>query len=106
LNITLNQKRIKEMCGTVSFKRGDYFYQTNKVTFQQYLPDRCQAMVTGEEDFHVTIETGANHEILTECSCPKLASFTKDCQHIAAVLLAIHEHQQTGTIPMVSKSTN
>lgn len=106
MNITLNQKLIKEMCGTVSFKRGDYFYQTNKVTFEQYLPDRCQAMVTGEEDFHVTVETGANHEILTNCSCPKLASFTKDCQHIAAVLIAIHEHQQKGTIPMVSNSTN
>ncbi|MEH7373979.1 DEAD/DEAH box helicase [Neobacillus drentensis] len=104
MNIPLNQKLIKEMCGTVSFKRGDYFYQTNKVTFEQYRPDRCQATVTGEEDFHVTIEAGANDDILTECSCPKLASFTKDCQHIAAVLLAVYEHQQKGTIPMVSNN--
>ncbi|WP_429469336.1 SNF2 helicase associated domain-containing protein [Neobacillus sp. B4I6] len=106
MNIPLNQKLIKEMCGTVSFKRGDYFYQTNKVTFEQYRPDRCQATVTGEEDFHVTIEASGNDDILTECSCPKLASFTKDCQHIAAVLLAVYEHQQKGTIPMVSNSTN
>ncbi|MBT2729880.1 DEAD/DEAH box helicase [Bacillus sp. ISL-75] len=106
MNIPLNQKLIKEMCGTVSFKRGDYFYQTNKVTFEQYRPDRCQATVTGEEDFHVTIEAGGNDDILTECSCPKLASFTKDCQHIAAVLLAVYEHQQKGTIPMVSNSAN
>ncbi|MEH7482182.1 SNF2 helicase associated domain-containing protein [Neobacillus drentensis] len=106
MNIPLNQKLIKEMCGTVSFKRGDYFYQTNKVTFEQYRPDRCQATVTGEEDFHVTIEAGGNDDILTECSCPKLASFTKDCQHIAAVLLAVYEHQQKGTIPMVSSSNN
>ncbi|QIZ06590.1 DEAD/DEAH box helicase family protein [Priestia megaterium] len=106
MNIPLNQKLIKEMCGTVSFKRGDYFYQTNKVTFEQYRPDRCQATVTGEEDFHVTIEAGGNDDIITECSCPKLASFTKDCQHIAAVLLSIYEHQQKGTIPMVSNSTN
>jgi SNF2 family DNA or RNA helicase len=106
VNIPLNQKLIKEMCGTVSFKRGDYFYQTNKVTFEQYRPDRCQATVTGEEDFHVTIEAGGNDDIITECSCPKLASFTKDCQHIAAVLLSIYEHQQKGTIPMVSNSTN
>ncbi|MGF6952212.1 SNF2 family DNA or RNA helicase [Neobacillus sp. B4I6] len=106
VNIPLNQKLIKEMCGTVSFKRGDYFYQTNKVTFEQYRPDRCQATVTGEEDFHVTIEASGNDDILTECSCPKLASFTKDCQHIAAVLLAVYEHQQKGTIPMVSNSTN
>ncbi|MBT2737335.1 DEAD/DEAH box helicase [Bacillus sp. ISL-7] len=106
MNIPLNQKLIKEMCGTVSFKRGDYFYQTNKVTFEQYRPDRCQATVTGEEVFHVTIEADGNDDILTECSCPKLASFTKDCQHIAAVLLSIYEHQQKGTIPMVPNSTN
>jgi len=106
VNIPLNQKLIKEMCGTVSYKRGDYIYQTNKVTFEQYRPDRCQATVTGEEDFHVTIEASGNDDILTECSCPKLASFTKDCQHIAAVLLAVYEHQQKGTIPMVSNSTN
>jgi superfamily II DNA or RNA helicase len=105
LNITLNPKRIKEMCGTVSFKRGDYFYQNNKVIFEQYLPERCQATVTGEEEFQVTIETGANLEILTDCSCPKLASFTKDCQHIAAVLLAVYEHQRQGTIPAAPQST-
>ena len=28
------------------------------------------------------------------CSCPKLASFQKDCQHIAAVLLALYEKQK------------
>ncbi|MEH7746791.1 DEAD/DEAH box helicase [Neobacillus drentensis] len=106
MNVSLTHKRIKEMCGTASFKRGDYFYQTNKVIFQQYLPHRCQATVTGDEDFHVTIETGPNGDLRTECSCPKLASFTKECQHIAAVLLAIYEHQQNGTVPRVAYSTN
>ncbi|MEH7072974.1 DEAD/DEAH box helicase [Neobacillus drentensis] len=102
MNIPLNQKLIKEMCGTVSFKRGDYFYQTNKVTFEQYRPDRCHATVAGDENFHVTIKTNGNDEIFAECTCPKLASFTKDCQHIAAVLLAICGHQQKGTTPQVS----
>ncbi|MGZ4162264.1 MAG: SNF2 helicase associated domain-containing protein, partial [Neobacillus sp.] len=106
MNITLNHKIIKEMCGTVSFKRGDYFYRTNKVIFESYSPDRCQATVTGEEDFHVMIETDTNNDIRTECSCPKLASFDMDCQHIAAVLLAIYEHRRHGTIPMVANSTN
>ena len=32
LNIKVNQKIIKEMCGTVSFKRGESFYRANKVT--------------------------------------------------------------------------
>jgi len=96
MNIPLNLKIIKEMCGTVSFKRGDYFYRTNKVAFVQDQADFCQAIVKGEEDFHVTIETGAQGEILTKCSCPRLASYTKDCQHIAAVLLALHSEQHRG----------
>lgn len=92
MNIPLTHKIIQEMCGTVSFKRGAYFYRMNKVTFKQYHPDRCQATVTGEEDFHVTIEADSGG-FRTECSCPKLASFKKDCQHIAAVLLAIYDRQ-------------
>ena len=35
MNIKLNRKFIKEMCGTVSFKRGEAFYRANKVTFEK-----------------------------------------------------------------------
>ncbi|WML57711.1 DEAD/DEAH box helicase [Neobacillus sp. PS2-9] len=105
MNIPLNHKLIKEMCGTVSFKRGDYFYRTDKVTFEVYEPERCQATVMADEAFHVVIETGTDGKLKTECSCPKLASFNKDCQHIAAVLLAISEHQRQGTNPNIN-STN
>ena len=94
------------MCGTVSFKRGDYFYQKNKVSFHQYGPNRYLATITGEEDFHVTVETDSNGDIQTTCSCPKLASFDKDCQHIAAVLLAIYDHQRKGTVPLIVTNTN
>lgn len=102
MNISLTHKRIKEMCGSASFKRGDYFYHTNKVTFEQYGPDGCQATVIGEERFHVTVEAGAAGDIHTECTCPKLASFHKDCQHIAAVLIAIYEHERQGITPEVT----
>ncbi|HEY2420149.1 MAG TPA: SNF2 helicase associated domain-containing protein, partial [Neobacillus sp.] len=106
MNITINHKIIKEMCGTTSFKRGDYFYQANKVSFELYRPDRCEATVTGEEDFHVTVETADAGEIRTQCSCPKLVSYGKDCQHIAAVLLAIYEHQHQEMSPVVAHSSN
>lgn len=85
---------ILEMCGVVSYKRGDYFYRTNKVAIQEYHPEWCRATVTGEEEFQVKIVTDAAGNLRTECTCPKLASFKKDCQHIAAVLLAIYEHQR------------
>ncbi|MGG3470877.1 DEAD/DEAH box helicase [Neobacillus pocheonensis] len=99
MNIRLHPKMIKESCGTVSFKRGEAFFRANKVTFEKYEPDRCEAMVSGTENFQVVIERKDNGSFRAKCSCPTLASFQKDCQHIAAVLLAIYEHQRKGTAP-------
>ena len=90
------------MCGTVSFKRGDSFYRAGKVSFDYYSPIRCEATVKGTEDFYVTINTEERGTLRTACSCPKLASVKTECQHIAAVLLALYEHQQQGTTPIVA----
>ncbi|MDP4172090.1 MAG: helicase SNF, partial [Bacillota bacterium] len=94
MNIKLNQKTIIELCGPVSFKRGDAFFRAHKVTLDEYNSIRCEATVAGAEDFHVIVEKNANGGFLTACSCPKLASFQKECQHIAAVLLSISERQR------------
>ena len=106
MNIKLNQNLIKDMCGTVSFKRGDAFYRANKVLFDTYGPSGCEATVGGVEDFHVTIEVDKVGGFRTECSCPTLASFSKDCQHIAAVLLAVYHHQRQGTVPITTSEPN
>ncbi|WP_227937607.1 DEAD/DEAH box helicase [Alkalihalobacillus deserti] len=97
MEIKINHKMIKEICGTVSFKRGDSFYRSNKVTFNQYSPDSCEATVSGNVDFYVTIVKGETEDIQMKCSCPTLANFQKSCQHIAAVLLAIYGLQRQGT---------
>ncbi|MDW7615919.1 DEAD/DEAH box helicase [Peribacillus simplex] len=99
MDIKLNQKIIKDMCGAVSFKRGEAFHRANKVTFQSYHPDGCEAAVKGMEDFHVSIEVDSVGGFQTTCSCPSLASYQRDCQHIAAVLLSVCDHQREGTIP-------
>ncbi|MBP2239515.1 SNF2 family DNA or RNA helicase [Cytobacillus eiseniae] len=93
MNLKINRKMIKERCGIVSFKRGDAFYRANKVSFDYYDHNGYIAIVTGTEDFQVTIKERENGNIHAECSCPKLASFQKDCQHIAAVLIAILEQE-------------
>ncbi|WP_044337192.1 DEAD/DEAH box helicase [Rossellomorea aquimaris] len=92
----IHQKLIKDRCGTVSFKRGEGYYRSNKVKILEFFSNYCEATVKGEEDFHVTVSGRRNGEIHATCSCPKLASFDKDCQHIAAVLLAIHNDQRRG----------
>lgn len=99
MDIKLNQKIIKDMCGTVSFKRGEAFRRTNKVTFESYRPDGCEAIVVGKEIFHVSVAADAAGGLKSTCTCPTLASFAKDCQHIAAVLLSVYDHQRQGTVP-------
>ncbi|ULT55563.1 DEAD/DEAH box helicase [Neobacillus drentensis] len=102
MSIKINQKMIKELCGTVSFKRGEAFFRSNKVLFEQFGPERYKAIVSGTENFSVVIEKENDEQFLSRCSCPKLASFQKDCQHIAAVLLAVHDFQIKGTSPVSS----
>ncbi len=99
MDIKVTHKMIKEMCGTVAFKKGDSFYRAKKVTFNQYRSDYCHAIVNGAEDFHVTIEKDAKG-IKAVCSCPKLENYQKSCQHVAAVLLAISEYHRLGISPL------
>lgn len=96
MDIKVNHKIIKEMCGTVSFKRGESYYRADKVTINDYSVNLCTATVKGSEDFYVTIEKDRFGRIQTSCSCPTLANFSKSCQHVAAVLLAIDGQKRQG----------
>ncbi|MGE6259058.1 SNF2 helicase associated domain-containing protein [Heyndrickxia sporothermodurans] len=102
MNLRINNKIIQDRCGMISFKRGEAFFRANKVSLQQLQSNGCEAIVKGTEDFIVLIKE-ENGNLYTKCSCPILASFQKDCQHIAAVLIAIAEHQRNGkpTIPVL-----
>ena len=65
MEIKLTHKMINEMCGAVSFKRGDSFYRADKVMIKTYHPNFCEAIVIGTEDFHVTIEKDDTGDIHT-----------------------------------------
>ena len=93
----ISNKLIKEMCGERSFKKGESYFYSNKVTLHHDHSMRYEATVHGTEDFYVTVTTDANGHIEAECSCPSLATFQKDCQHIAAVLIGIRHLQQKET---------
>lgn len=96
MDIKINQKIIKELCGSVSFKRGEAYFRAGKVTIHEDSADLCRATVKGADDFHVTIEKDNARRIQPSCSCPTLGNFSKSCQHIAAVLLAIAEKKSSG----------
>lgn len=94
MNIKLNRKRILDRCGTVSFKKGEAFFRAQKVFIEEFFHDHCKAVVNGSEKFEVAIAMDASGEMLCNCSCPKLVSYNRDCQHVAAVLLAMNEFSQ------------
>jgi SNF2 family DNA or RNA helicase len=99
LDIEISKKIIKELCGIVSFNKGDFFYRANKVVIEACGPDYCEATVKGSEDFHVKLKKDENGELHTTCSCPTLASVKQNCQHVAAVLLAIDDRRRHGVSP-------
>lgn len=107
LAIKLNQKIIKDRCGPVSYKRGEAYFRTGKVTLLKATDRQWSAVVNGAEDFSVKVEAKLTGEILTECTCPSLASVDQDCQHVAAVLLAIAEaNRPEAAIPENSLGKN
>ncbi|MBD8032147.1 DEAD/DEAH box helicase [Solibacillus merdavium] len=89
MDIKLSEKQIKDLCGTVSFKKGHTFYQTGKVNFLQYTDTFGEAVVKSTEQFVVRVEKESTGKVKTSCSCPTLGDFSKSCQHVAAVLIAI-----------------
>lgn len=101
MQIKLNQKIIKDRCGAVSFKRGDAFYRNGKVVFETIQEDFLDATVIGTEEFHVHIKNEGG-KIIATCSCPSLSSFQKECQHVAAVLIALQHHQEEKVGDLVS----
>lgn len=92
LNISIS--KIKERCGEVSFKKGDTFYRKGKVNIESTSLTSIRATVRGKEYFDVMIRKDDNGNIHTSCNCPKLASYDKDCQHIAAVLLSVRRNKE------------
>ncbi|MER1957850.1 MAG: DEAD/DEAH box helicase [Solibacillus sp.] len=95
MDINITEKQMKELCGTVSYKKGQTFYQTGKVMITEMEDLKITAVVKSTEDFHVTIlKTTSTKDIQTSCSCERLIQFTKKCQHVAAVLIAMQQKQQ------------
>ncbi|WLV24523.1 DEAD/DEAH box helicase [Aciduricibacillus chroicocephali] len=90
MNKRVSQKEIIERCGEVSYKAGAALVQRGKVDVEpDSSADSCEVTVrTNHATFHVKLEQGPGGQIEVECDCPKLASVTTDCQHIAAALIA------------------
>ncbi|GKV55316.1 helicase SNF [Sporosarcina sp. NCCP-2222] len=93
----ITDKKVTDLCGTVSYRRGKSYVQSGKVSIAILDSGRCEAIVHGNEPFQVKIEFTAGNEMKTSCSCPSLGtSYKYECQHVAAVLLAIAQQEGNG----------
>ncbi|MFD1415685.1 DEAD/DEAH box helicase [Oceanobacillus jeddahense] len=88
--VWISKQEIKERCGELSYKYGERLWKKGNVQLT-FLEQQMIGSVRTTDDFHITITYRNNKLENTECSCPKLGSYTLDCQHIAAVLVGIHE---------------
>ena len=93
MTMQLTPSSIRLWCGKSSYDKGEAYYQTGKVTFT-YTDSETglyTAIVKGKSTEQVTVRTNATGDVFAECTCPTLSSYDLYCQHIAAVLLNIHE---------------
>ncbi|WP_342573543.1 DEAD/DEAH box helicase [Solibacillus sp. FSL K6-1781] len=106
MDIKISEKQIKNLCGTVSFKKGQTFYQTGKVNFLQYTDVYGEAVVNSTEQFVVRVEKEGTGQFKTSCSCPTLGNFSKSCQHVAAVLIAIFNKNKAQSMQVDENAGN
>jgi len=103
MTFRLTHKEIKQLCGQTAFKKGEAYHQAGHVTFTHGDADDCRhtytAMVTVNRNdayqVHVDIADD-NGNVKAVCTCPTLLSYKNYCQHIAAVLLSVHDMFQVG----------
>lgn len=97
MNLVLNKTKIKNLCGEAAYKKGKSYFLSGKVELEpQPGKDSIRkGMVNVGSGFHVTVKPGSAGQVEAACSCPPVGFVTTHCQHVAAVLLAIEEFQQT-----------
>lgn len=96
MNSTINEKKIKELCGITAFKKGKAYFLADKVHLHPSPKDEkvIKATVKAGEDFIVTIKADSVGEIVASCTCPSVGFVSTYCQHIAAALISIDEKQR------------
>ncbi|WP_331436817.1 SNF2 helicase associated domain-containing protein [Gordoniibacillus kamchatkensis] len=105
----LTKKAIKQRCGTYTYQIGERLSRANKVRFTRFDPENNEyaAEVKGSASCEVRLAFDHDGEAVAKCSCPTLGSFDSFCQHIAAVLIRLHDIQQNGGLqapPVIAAS--
>lgn len=102
MSFQLTSRVITQLCGNLSYERGEAYNRARKVIFSTYDPEASsyEATVQGTSNYQVSIEIDRTG-VEAECSCPSFDSDDLYCKHIAAVLINIRDIQ-IGKVPVRS----
>lgn len=99
----LTERVVKLLCGLINYEIGEEYYRTGKITLTQTRAEAdfsaYKATVNEHSSYDVTVEIDFNGDVDADCNCPAFYSYDNYCQHIAAVLLNIHELEHGGRSP-------
>ena len=95
MNFSMNETKIKKLCGVTALKKGKSYYQSGKVHLHSYQPDDSviKATVNAAEDVEVMIVADSEGKVGGTCTCPPIGFVKTYCQHIAAVLFVVEEKE-------------
>jgi SNF2 family DNA or RNA helicase len=105
MSFQLTDEAIKLLCGRFSYEKGETYYQEGRVTFTIDDPDASiyEAWVEENNDtYQVTVQNDKKGDVAAHCNCPEFYPDDLYCEHIAAVLMNIHELQD---VPRSAGST-
>ncbi|TVY08139.1 DEAD/DEAH box helicase [Paenibacillus cremeus] len=104
MSFQLTERVIKLLCGPLAYTQGEAYYRENKVQISHVDPDETlyTATVQGSRLHRVQVDIDSNGDVFPDCTCPAYQSSERNCKHIAAVLLAIHDRLHDGDAPVRS----
>ena len=95
MNFSMNETKIKKLCGVTAFKKGKSYYQSGKVQVHSFQPNESviKATVHASEDVEVMVVADPDGKVGGTCTCPPIGFVKTYCQHIAAVLFVVEEKE-------------
>lgn len=95
MNFSMNEAKIKKLCGVTAFKKGKSYFQAGKVQVQSFQPNESiiKAIVHAVDDVEVMVVADSDGKVGGTCTCPPVGFVKTYCHHIAAVLFVVEEKE-------------
>ena len=100
MNFSMNEAKIKKLCGVTAFKKGRFYYRAGKVQVHSFQPDDSviKATVHAGDDVEVMVVADSEGKVGGTCTCPPIGFVKTYCQHIAAVLFVVEEKETEASL--------